>query len=236
MIEIGLAEGPERATPLELRAVRNADDVPACLDDLIVVGQPRSVRLTPEGAADDSDLARFIEAEAQSWHYHLVVLSCTFAPTESRHIASAWIQIRLAGDNASEPAEPVAASMEPTRLERIRDISVTAKIAVPCIFTTEIGVTGAGQAQQVLLEARYEGTSRPAWHFMETRQASVSGMQRLRLIVRAPAAAAATTGTINVGATVRYKRFGVKAFSYRSRTSGETAGPSFLLHRPDGVR
>lgn len=221
MIELDLAEGSGHAIPLHLRTVRGSADVPASLDDLIVVGEPLSRPLTKEATKDDNELSGFIEAESGSWRYHLVAFSCTFASSDDLHIASAWLQIVLANAREADAAHPIATSMEPLKLDEIRPISATAKVAVPCVFVPEISLTGSTEIRDILLEARYEGTAKPAWHFNETRKSRLSGVQRLRLIVRAPVNVH-VSGTLSVGATVRYKRFGVRAFSYRSQESGPT--------------
>jgi hypothetical protein len=221
MIELDLAEGSGYAVPLHLRTVRGSADVPASLDDLIVVGEPLSRSLTKEATKDDNELSGFIDAESGRWRYHLVAFSCTFASSDDLHIASAWLQIALANDRGADAAQPIATSMEPLKLDEIRPVSATAKIAIPCVFVPEISLTGSTEIRDILLEARYEGTSTPAWHFKETRKSRLSGIQRLRLIVRVPVDVD-VTGTLSVGATVRYKRFGVRAFSYRSKGSGPT--------------
>jgi hypothetical protein len=221
MIELDLAEGSGHPVPLQLRTVRGSTDVPASLDDLIVVGEPLSRPLTKGAAKDDNELSGFIEAESGSWRYHLITFSCTFAPSDDLHIASAWLQIVLANGREPDAAHPIATSMEPVKLDEIRPISATAKITIPCVFVPEISLTGSTEIRDILLEARYEGTSKPAWHFNETRKSRLSGIQRLRLIVRTPVNVN-VTGILSVGATVRYKRFGVRAFSYRSQGSGPT--------------
>jgi hypothetical protein len=225
MIEIVQAEGTGEALPLALRNVRNlrgSAGAPAIADDLIVVGQPLSLRLTPENARKDDELAHFIEAEAGQWHYHLITFSCTFVPAEDRQIAAAWVQVELTNASATEYPAPIATSMEPVKESRVRSISATAKIGVPCILLApEISITGTKEQEQVLLEARYEGTPRPAWHLGETRWATVSGLQRLRLIARA-SASTEVTGVLSAGATVRYGRFGRSTFSYRSQGPGPT--------------
>jgi hypothetical protein len=221
MIEIAQAEGADEILPLGLRSVRGSADVPATADDLIVVGQPLALRLTPEIAKKDDELAHFIEAEAGHWHYHLITFSCTFVPSEDRQIAAAWVQIELTNASATEHPAPIATSMEPVKEERIRPISATAKISIPCILSPEISMTGATELKQVLLEARYEGTPKPAWHLGETRWATISGLQRLRLIARA-SASTGVKGVLSAGATVRYGRFGRRTFSYRSHGPGPT--------------
>jgi hypothetical protein len=222
MIEIVQAEGAGEALPLGLRSVRGSAGVPAIADDLIVVGQPLALRLTPEIVKKDDELAHFIEAEAGHWHYHLIAFSCTFVPSEDRQIAAAWVQVELTNASATEHPAPIATSMEPVKEARIRSISATAKIGVPCILLSpEISVTGATEHEQVFLEARYEGTPRPAWHLGETRWATVSGLQRLRLIARA-SASTEVKGVLSAGATVRYGRFGLRTFSYRSQGPGPT--------------
>jgi hypothetical protein len=228
MIEIELAEGPDSSVPLDLRLVRGVGGLPMRLENLVVVGQPQTARLTPERTKDDPDLTRFIEAEANRSHYHLVAFSCTFAPTDAHRIAAAWVQVGLANIDAPDAQPPVATSLEPTKLEQIRPISVTAKIVIPCVFTTELGVSSTKEFRQVVLEARYEGTSKPAWHFTDSRQAAIRGLQRLRLIVRAPASVN-TIGHLSVGVTIQHQRFGARAFSYRSRTQDEGPGPMFIL-------
>ncbi|WP_322751726.1 MULTISPECIES: hypothetical protein [unclassified Frankia] len=228
MIEMSLADGPGRAVPLQLRSVRGGGGPPPLIDSLVVVGRPQTVRLTADRTTDDPELTRFIGADASRWHYHLVGLSCTFTPTDDQQLATAWIQVELANVAAPNAEPPVATSLEPLRLERIQPISVTAKIAVPCVFVSELGITRGGESRQVMVEARYEGTSRPAWHLTEASAWPISGIQRLRLIARVPANTDAV-GRVSIGASIRYRRFGSRAFSYRSRTEGTADGPTFQL-------
>jgi hypothetical protein len=228
MIELEVAEGPGEPLPLDLRTVRGAGDAPAHLDRLIVLGQPQSAHLTPERAKDDVDLVRFIEANADRWHYHLVAFSCTFSPTENQHIVASWVQIALANHDDPDAPAPIATSMEPSKLEQARPLSLTAKIGVPAVLNTELGVTNAKESRRIYLEARYEGTERPAWHFTENGAGGVKGMQRLRMIVRV-AANVAAIGVLTAGATVRHQNTGLKKFTYRTRSPYKIPGPSFLL-------
>ncbi|MEU1393183.1 MULTISPECIES: hypothetical protein [unclassified Nonomuraea] len=214
--------------PLDLRVVRGGDDVPASLQRLAVLGHPQSARLTSERVRDDPDLLHFIDDESERWHYHLVAFSCTFAPEPEQRIFASYVQVTLTNVDAADAPEPIAVSMEPLKQEQLRPLSLSAKITLPVVLSTEVSVTDSKERQRVALEARYEGTSRPAWHFFETDAKGVTGMHRLRFIVRVPRGVTAA-GTLSAGASVGFRGTGVRRFSYRSSLRTETAGPTFTL-------
>jgi hypothetical protein len=202
MIELDLVEGHPVEIPLDLRTVRGrpAPDAPARLVGRVVVGTPRARLLTAADAGADQELQQFIKAEASTSSYYLVVLSCTFVSDDEQRLADAWLRLDLDG--------AVAQSMEPVTLEEITELSYNVKIGVPCVINSEFTLGGKKNKRETAVQALYEGTSTPAWTFAETASRPLHGLQRLRMIVRAPAGQP-VRGTISIGANVRAKRLGV---------------------------
>lgn len=202
MIELDLVEGHPVEIPLDLRTVRGrpAPDAPARLVGRVVVGTPRARLLTAADAGADQELQQFIKAEASTSSYYLVVLSCTFVSDDEQRLADAWLRLDFDG--------AVAQSMEPVTLEEITELSYNVKIGVPCVINSEFTLGGKKNKRETAVQALYEGTSTPAWTFAETASRPLHGLQRLRMIVRAPAGQL-VRGTISIGANVRAKRLGV---------------------------
>lgn len=215
MIELELPEGSPVEVPLNLRTVRGrpVPNAPAWLTGRVVVGRPRSRRLTAADAGGDQELQQFIESEAGKWDYHLIALSCTFISDDEQRLADAWLRVNLSNpDNASD--SPVAHSMEPVILEEIRELSYSVKLIVPCIFfSSEISLGNKKNKPEAAVQAFYEGTSTPAWTFAETSTRPLHGLQRLRMVVRA-SAGQPLLGTIDIGANVRHRRLRLDPFSY----------------------
>jgi hypothetical protein len=128
------------------------------------------------------------------------VLSCTFVSDDEQRLADAWLRLDLDG--------AVAQSMEPVTLEEITELSYNVKISVPCVINSEVTLGGKKNKRETAVQALYEGTSTPAWTFTETSSRPLHGLQRLRLIMRAPAGQP-VRGTISIEANVRAKRLGV---------------------------
>jgi hypothetical protein len=212
MAEIELREGSAVAVPLVARETKapGLPGPPPPADGRVVIGRPNCLRLTPERAGDDSELRAFIEAHLSDTAYYLVTFTCTFVPEDGAPLASAWVRCGLARENG---AAPVATSMEPVVLDELRQISISAKVVVPCVLSPEIGISGQIERRDIFLEARYEGTSAPAWTFSETRKTEIRGLARLRLIASVEVGASAR-GELSVGASIRHERLGLRALSY----------------------
>ena len=214
MIDLEMPDGQPVPVPLQLRTVRGRP-IPAApfqLDGRIAVGQPHVRQLTAADAGADEELARFIDAEAARWDYFLTALSCTFVSDGNEQLTEAWLRITLTSSGDSNDA-PVGYSMDPLVLDEIRALPYTVKLVVPCVIHSEISVQGERTKRDVAVRALYEGTSNPAWVFSETSTKPLYGVQRLRLVVRVPAAKPAN-GSVEVGAKVRHRRFGTEIFSY----------------------
>jgi hypothetical protein len=213
MIELELPEGEPVPLPLNLRTVRGrpAPPAPYRLDNRIAVGRPHIRRLTPADAGSDAELARFIESEAAAWDYFLVALSCTFVSDDEQRLATAWLRLTLTTPGDGDG--PVACSMDPLVLDEIRALPFTIKLTVPCVISSEVSIQGDRGKREIAVQALYEGTANPAWTFAETSTKRLHGVQRLRLVVRGPAAQP-VNGDIDVGATVRYRRLGMDTLSY----------------------
>ena len=153
MIELDLTEGNPVEIPLDLRTVRGrpAPDAPARLVGRVVVGTPRARLLTAADAGVDKELQQFIDAEASTSSYYLVVLSCTFVSDDEQRLADAWLRLDLDG--------AVAQSMEPVALEEITELSYNVKIGVPCVINSEFTLGGKKNKRETAVQALYEGTS-----------------------------------------------------------------------------
>jgi hypothetical protein len=221
MSELELLEGEAVPLALELRTVRGrpTPEVPFRLDERIAVGLPQIRRLSPADAGPDAELAHFIESESAKWDYFLAALSCTFISDSNQLLVSAWLRLSLTCPSGSGSEGPIACSMDPLVLDEIRALPYTIKLTVPCVISSEISLQGDRAKHETAVQALYEGTDKPAWTFAETSAKRLHGVQRLRLVVRAPAGRP-VKGSIEVGATVRHRRLGSDVFSYTAPATG----------------
>lgn len=226
MTMLEVPEGEAIPLLLDLRTVRGrpAPAVPFRLEGRIAIGQPQVRRLTAAAAGSDADLAHFIQAESINWDYFLAALSCTFVSDNDHQLVTAWLRLTLTCPGGSGDNDPIACSMDPLALDEIRVLPYSVKLTVPCVISSEISIQGDRSKRETAVQALYEGTNKPAWTFAETSTKPLHGVQRLRLVIRAPAGHL-VKGHIEVGATARYRRLGINAFSY---TMPETDIPEFL--------
>lgn len=98
--------------------------------------------------------------------------------------------------------------MEPVALEEIKELSYSVKIGVPMVLNSELSLGGKKNKRETAVQALYEGTSTPAWTFTETPSRPLHGLQRLRMIVRAPSGQP-VHGNISIGANVHARRLGL---------------------------
>ena len=214
MADLELPEGQQIPLRLELRTIRGrpAPAAPFLLDGRIAVGEPQVRRLTPADAGPDAELAHFIESESATWDYYLVALSCTFVSDNGQpQLATAWLRLTLTGQG--DAGDPIAYSMDPLVLDEIQPLPYTIKLTVRCVISSEFSLQGDRGKRRSAVQALYEGTSKPAWTFARTPAKPLHGVQRLRLVVRAPASQLAR-GSIDVGATIRRRGLGANAPSY----------------------
>jgi hypothetical protein len=120
--------------------------------------------------------------------------------------------------------------MDPLVLDEIRALPYSIKLTVPCVINSEISLQGTRGKHETAVQALYEGTSKPAWTFAETSTKPLHGIQRLRLVVRAPAGTP-VQGRIEVGATVRHHRLGTSTFSYTTPATDLPESFPFDLRR-----
>jgi len=221
MSELELREGENVPLSLDLRTVRGrpTPEVPFRLDGRIAVGRPQVRRLTSADAGQDVELAHFIKAESAKRNYFLTALSCTFISDDDQSLATAWLRLSLSCPGDNHDGGPIACSMDPLVLDEIRVLPYSIKLTVPCVINSEISLQGSRGMRESAVQALYEGTDKPAWTFAETSTKRLHGVQRLRLVVRAPAGHT-VKGSIDVGATVRHRRFGTNVFSYTAPATG----------------
>jgi len=212
VIEIGLSEPASRTrVPLALRAVRgSAADAPAILDDRVILGDPAVRHLSPDSVGADHELRLFVADEAAHTAYWLVQFTCSFEHDDDLPFTKAWLQLEL----TSDVGRAVAHSMEPIRQSTNRTISWKASLTVPCVL---VGLEAGGDrtTYEVFCEAHAEGSPKPAWRFYRTSSTKVRGPQRLRLVVRTPAAGDLSAAA-RFGATATHRRLGLNDVSYQT--------------------
>jgi hypothetical protein len=243
-ISIELPELVEREVTLEprLRRVRGAALAdPAArrpLDGYLAIGGPWVRSLTPsslQGSELDDALRGFLEAEATDSDFYLVHITCTFRPAEDEPIQTAVLTVDLARPEGGDPP-PIAWSMQPQRLASQTSLSRTVKLGAT-LKIMGVGVEGeAGQTQetqvdQVFLEALFEGLPSPTWELRRTDSATIQGLQRFALVVRA-AKGTTTMGTARLGATITRKRFGLLPYT---ASLAEQEALEFWLPQPAAV-
>jgi hypothetical protein len=232
MTELELHEGEKIPFPLDLRTVRGrpAPEIPFRLEGRIAIGRPQTRQLTSIDPGIDTELAHFIESQAARWDYFLVALSCTFISDSDQALATAWLRVNLTCQDSEQDDGPIACSMDPIVLDEIRALPYSIKLTVPCVISSEISLQGARGKHETAVQALYEGTCKPVWTFAETSTKHLHGIQRLRLVVRAPAGQP-VEGRIEVGATVRHYRLGASVFSYTTPTTDLPDSFQFDLRR-----
>ncbi|MFE5027979.1 hypothetical protein ACFRAO_32905 [Streptomyces sp. NPDC056656] len=190
-----------------VRGEPGAGDEPQPLAGRITLNGPSVLRLTPDELAADPEIARYAEAEAGRYSYHLVRLSVTFAPTPQRpRLEFANVALSL----ASKPQEPgpVAHSMEPMRLtdpvqvSRMRRLGPQLSLLGADATLGEVGRSIQYTSHHPLVEALGVQGGSPAWEFRRTPAHDLSGCHRLALVVRT-GAEAVTEVTVTVSAGVK---------------------------------
>jgi hypothetical protein len=212
-VEVQVPELVELDTTLASAAptTRSGDVHPRQLGVRLSLGDPLSVALTPDFAADDNELRAFVESEAASARYWLVHLACTFSPADGELLESAWLTVTLRREDGGGIPRPIAWSMSPMRQERPVQRSRTLKIGAKAKVieaSADAGTTVTGGL--VYLEALNLQEPTPSWEFRRTAADEITGSCRLALVVRGPREVG-VDGTVELTATVRTRRFGLLA-------------------------
>ncbi len=80
----------------------------------ISIGRSEALRLRPDSGGVDAELARMLARDEEKYHYHLVLLSCTFR-TGSAPVVSARLSVALHRDHGDGVTDAVVWSMDPLR-------------------------------------------------------------------------------------------------------------------------
>ncbi|WP_369232454.1 hypothetical protein AB5J56_10910 [Streptomyces sp. R21] len=200
MIEATFPELPEESLSLALdRTGRAGEPVPAGppLDGRVSLGGPFAVPVTPAYVAADKDLAAFVEQESARARYHVVHLAVTVAP-EPRTPRLDSVQVELGLSPSGGPAvgagqePPIAWSMTPSKISHEVEIGTSLKIGPqlkigPVQATLgEAGRTRTARRSHPLVEALGELSPQPRWVMRATKDAPLSGSQRLIMVIRVP--------------------------------------------------
>ncbi|MGR3932866.1 hypothetical protein [Streptomyces sp. BRA346] len=207
MIDVILPALPER----ELTPVSEETPQAPALTGRITLGGPVSVPVTSELVAADPELLAFVEAEAHTAVYHLLLcaVSCTQDPTPlgKERVALHTVNLDLtlsteADTEAAGPAAfgPVAWSMAPHQLTDTADPSAPVRLGPRLALRDDSHAPPPGE--RVCLEARRELRSDPGWEIRRTGTVPIGGTYRLAMVVRAPRGTV-SLAAVAVGATVR---------------------------------
>ncbi|QLH24975.1 hypothetical protein [Streptomyces sp. Rer75] len=200
MIDVILPALPER----ELTPVSEETPQAPALTGHITLGGPVSVPVTSELVAGDPELLAFVEAEAHTAVYHLLLcaVSCAQdAPEPALHTVN--LDLTLSTDpEAAGPAAfgPVAWSMAPHQLTGTGDVSAPVRLGPRLALRDDSHAPPPGE--RVCLEARRELRSDPGWEIRRTGTVPIGGTYRLAMVVRAPRGTV-SLAAVAVGATVR---------------------------------
>ena len=205
LVELDTTLAPAAATS------RRGEVHPRELRARLSLGDPLSVALTPDFAADDDELRAFVEGEAASARYWLVHLACTFTPADAERLESAWLTVTLRREDGGGNPRPIAWSMSPMRQERPVQRSRTLKIGAKAkVIEANVDVGATVTGGLIYLEALNLQESTPSWEFRRTGADEIAGSCRLALVVRGPREVG-VDGTVELTATVRTRRFGLLA-------------------------
>lgn len=173
------------------------------------LGQPVSMKLTPERVSDDQALVGFMEERAGVSDFYLIHLGCTFNPPADDPVVWASLQVFLSRvDGVPEPL-PIAWSMTPQRLTAPVESQATARLGAHLKFVeAEIQRTTTLTDNQIYVEALFELEPRPGWQFSRTKSAELHGVQRMSLVAMVPAAVEVRY-SLELKASIERKRWGL---------------------------
>lgn len=200
MIEFAFPElpGEPLSLPLDRTGRSPGGPVPAGppLDGRVSLGGPLAVPVTSAYAADDKDLAAFVEQEAARAVYHVVHLAVAMAPEpRTPRLDSVRVELNLSahGSPAGSGQEPpIAWSMAPSKIDDEEQIGTTLRLGpqlkiAPLEATLgDYSRTRTVRRSRPLLEAVGELSPQPRWVMRGTKDTPLTGSQRLVLVVRVP--------------------------------------------------
>lgn len=181
----------------------------------ISIGRSEVMRLRPDSAGVDEELARMLARDDEKYHYHLVLLSCTFR-TGSAPVVSARLSVALRRDHGDGVADAVVWSMDPLRAStpvihrRTLHIGSNAKL-VPEIVRLERGREFTADLHHIVAEG--EGESQVEWVFTKTKAVDLVGVHHLTLVART-STRVPCHADLALAATRRETRYGL--VSYRA--------------------
>jgi hypothetical protein len=186
------------------------------LQGWISLGEPVAIRITPENVDEDKQLRAFVEAEAATYIYHMVGLTCTFRPRDGEPFVNARLMVQLARTGHDQPSQPIAWSMDPLRLTRPveykRKVEVGAKLE---LLHATIGPTMSSEqsfaADDTFIDGLNLRQSTPIWEFRRTKSVEIRGSHLLAMVVRSPRDSV-THGDVTLSANVSRRQLGVISY------------------------
>ncbi|WP_345608277.1 hypothetical protein [Pseudonocardia adelaidensis] len=180
----------------------------------ISLGRSEAIRLGPETAGLDQDLARALERDADHHRYYMIMFRCTFR-TGSAPVVSARLSVALRQASVRGVADPVVWSMDPLRAatpvnhRRMLRLSPNIKILPE---TSEFGLAAEHSREYTSnlshIVAQGEGESQVEWVFSKTEAVDLVGVYHLHLVART-SARVSCRAELALAATREEKRFGL---------------------------
>lgn len=201
------------------------------------------VRLTPELAAERTDIGPFALALREGYRFDYLRFGCSFIPEGNEAFERAWFTVgmRISGPAAGEDAPErgggpafMVWSMQPEERFHTEERTTKATLSGELKFlSAELGGERATERRSHLIRAFREGAAGPFWEFTRTPAAEVSGTFTLHMVVRS-AGGVAIEGEAGLAVTLRSRRF--LLIPVRRSLPAQTT-PTFHLppSEPEGV-
>ena len=180
----------------------------------VSIGRSEAVRLKPDSAGLDADLAQALMRGIDEYHYYLVLLSCTFR-ADSAPVVSARLSVALRQASVRDTAEPVVWSMDPLRASTAINHRRTLRINPSVKIVPEaVGIDGSVErgseftTNEHHIVAEGEGEGQVDWVFTATRTNDLVGIHHLSMVVRT-SPRALCHADLALAAARREKRFGL---------------------------
>ena len=173
--------------------------------------------LKQNSVQDDHELQQFIEQQSSEFQFYLVLLACSFSPSDDEPFVRAWIEVQLSRADKTDGTHPIAWSMKPKRTTTPIDFSNKLEVGGSLKFPlADVSTKGeenkTWSREYIFIDALNELHDHPIWQFSKTPLQELRGSHRLAMIVRSPIESG-TTASVGLSATVQRKRFGLIAYN-----------------------
>jgi hypothetical protein len=177
------------------------------VDQVVKIGGPVSLPVTPSNAPEDQDAKAFIEARSTQFSFHIVYLALTARPPDDEPLEKIVVSLALAREDDGTPA-PIAVSMTPRVLDQPVELSRTVRIGAQLkVVDANVEHAEKRMINEVHVRAFNELRADPYWEIYRTKMVKITGSQRFCMVVQAPRATC--VGTVSLQALVRGRRFGI---------------------------